>query len=151
VRRRRPDRPAFGEHVVPNSGEAGIGNEDVVACDIFRDIKRGLRSSCERVINDQIIRAFEGEMAMQAASRSATPSRRSISRRTSTPPSDEREPPSKRATMSFSATGDRPGSGSVESTMAGGRSGNGGDRLQQPNPMRNGLRYTRQPLMHNCG
>jgi hypothetical protein len=97
------------------------------------------------------VRSGSRGSAMQAASRSATPSRRSISRRTSTPPSDEREPPSKRATMSFSATGDRPGSGSVESTMAGGRSGNGGDRLQQPNPMRNGLRYTRQPLMHNCG
>ena len=58
--------------------------------------------------------------SMQPASRSATPRRCSISRSTSTPASDDKHPPSKRATTDLPQTGDRPGSGSIRSSMADG-------------------------------
>ncbi len=45
-------------------------------------------------------------------------------------------PPSNRATTDLPDTGDRPGSGSIGSFMAGGRPENRTDWLQQPNPTR---------------
>jgi hypothetical protein len=42
-----------------------------------------------------------------------------ISRSTSRPPSDDSQPPSKRAATALPWTGDRPGRSSVRSTMAG--------------------------------
>src|SRR4051812_49542026 len=64
---------------------------------------------------------------MQAANRSATRRRFSTSRSASTPPSDDNSPPSNWATTALPDTGDRPGSGSIGSFMAGGGSrGRGG-------------------------
>src|SRR5215210_8078618 len=56
---------------------------------------------------------------MQAANRSATRRRFSTSRSASTPPSDDNSPPSNLATTALPDTGDRPGSGSIGSFMAG--------------------------------
>src|SRR4051812_30641460 len=56
---------------------------------------------------------------MQAANRSATRRRFSTSRSASTPPSDDNSPPSNLATTALPAMGDRPGSGSIGSFMAG--------------------------------
>src|SRR4051812_43853386 len=64
---------------------------------------------------------------MQAANRSATRRRFSTSRSASTPPLDDNSPPSNLATTDLPDTGDRPGSGSIGSFMAGGGSrGRGG-------------------------
>src|SRR4051794_41839925 len=57
---------------------------------------------------------------MQAANRSATRKRFPTSRSASTPPSDDNSPPSNLATTALPDTGDRLGSGSVGSFMAGG-------------------------------
>ena len=57
--------------------------------------------------------------SMQAARRSATRRRCSISRKTRMPPSDDNRPPSNLATTDLSATGDSPGSGGIRSIMAG--------------------------------
>src|SRR4051794_12610076 len=59
---------------------------------------------------------------MQAANRSATRRRFSTSRSASTPPLDDNSPPSNLATTDLPDTGDRPGSGSIGSFMAGGAS-----------------------------
>src|SRR4051812_49484412 len=59
---------------------------------------------------------------MQAANRSATRRRFSTSRSASTPPLDDNSPPSNLATTDLPDTGDRPGSGSIGSFMAGGGS-----------------------------
>ena len=56
---------------------------------------------------------------MQAARRSATRRRCSTSRNTRMPPSDDNRPPSNLATTDLPETGDRPGSGSIRSIMAG--------------------------------
>src|SRR3954447_696026 len=56
---------------------------------------------------------------MQAANRSATRRRFSTARSASPPPSDDNSPPSNGATTALPATGDRPGSGSIGSFMAG--------------------------------
>src|SRR5208282_3806268 len=56
---------------------------------------------------------------MQAASRSATRRRCSTSRKTKMPASDDSSPPSNLAITVLPPTGDRPGSGSIESVMAG--------------------------------
>src|SRR5271157_5278464 len=56
---------------------------------------------------------------MQAARRSATRRRCSTSRKTRMPPSDDNRPPSNLATTVLPETGDRPGSGSIRSIMAG--------------------------------
>src|SRR6266511_3892784 len=95
-------------------------------------------SSRKRMMSASVCTVLPGSRrsSMQAARRSAIPSWRSISRTTSRPPSEDRRPPSNRATTSFPAIGDRPGSGRVGSTMAGGRSRNGVASLQQPNPTR---------------
>src|SRR6266478_4278472 len=70
---------------------------------------------------------------MHAAKRSANPSRLSISRKTSNPPSEDSRPPSKRAATALPRTGDRPGRNGVASTMAGGASEDRQIQLQQPN------------------
>ena len=56
---------------------------------------------------------------MQAASRSATRSRCSTSRKTKMPASDDSRPPSNLATTVLPPTGDRPGSDNIELVMAG--------------------------------
>ena len=56
---------------------------------------------------------------MHAASRSATRSRPSISRNANTPPSDDSSPASNLTTTGLPEMEDRPGSGSIGSTMAG--------------------------------
>jgi len=56
---------------------------------------------------------------MQAANRPATSRRCSTSRKASSPPSDERWPPSKRAITGLPPTGDKLGSAGVVSTLAG--------------------------------
>ena len=53
------------------------------------------------------------------AMRSATRRRCSTSRKTKIPPSDDSRPPSNLATIVLPETGDRPGSGSIGSFMAG--------------------------------
>jgi hypothetical protein len=50
---------------------------------------------------------------------SQDPSRLSISRKASNPPSEDSRPPSKRATTGLPCIGDRPGRNGVTSTMAG--------------------------------
>ena len=57
--------------------------------------------------------------SMQAAIRSATRRRPSISRKVKIPPSEESRPPSNLTTTFLPATGDRPASGSIGSFMAG--------------------------------
>ena len=84
--------------------------------------------------------------AMQAAKRPATSRRCSTSRKTSSPPSDERWSPSKRAITGLPPTGDRPGSTGIVSTLAGmvlqiGRIGVSTHFLRRIN----GLYYARQP------
>jgi len=71
---------------------------------------------------------------MQAANRPATSRRRSTSRKTSSPPSDERWPPSKRAITGLPPTGDRPGSAGVVSTLAGMEAPDRQDWRQHPHP-----------------
>lgn len=61
---------------------------------------------------------------------------RSISRKTTTPPSDDNWPPSKRAKTSLPSTGDRPGNGRLGSTMASEYSGTCVVGLRQPSPPR---------------
>jgi len=56
---------------------------------------------------------------MQAAMRSATRRRPSISRKVKIPPSDDRRPPSNLTTTFLPETGERPGSGSIGSLIAG--------------------------------
>src|SRR5260370_28932306 len=56
---------------------------------------------------------------MQAASRSATRRRCSTSRNARIPPSDDSRPPSNLTTTGLPLTDDKPGSGSIESFMAG--------------------------------
>src|SRR5258708_40371035 len=68
----------------------------------------------------------------QPARRSANPSRLSISRKASKPPSEDSRPPSKRATTALPCTGDRPGKNGVTSTMAGVASHDRQIQLPQP-------------------
>src|SRR5271169_6733634 len=56
---------------------------------------------------------------MQAAMRSATRRRPSISRKVKIPPSDDRRPPSNLAITFLPETDDRPGNGNIGSFMAG--------------------------------
>jgi hypothetical protein len=80
------------------------------------------------------------------ASRSANPSRRSISRKASKPPSEDSRPPSKRATTALPCTGDRPGRNGVASTMAGAVPVDPRVQALNPNLLRiNILCYARQP------
>ena len=64
-----------------------------------------------------VISAGSRGSSRHRARRSATPSRPSTSRSTSTPASDDNVPPSKQAFTGRPATGDRPGSGNVRSSM----------------------------------
>ena len=56
---------------------------------------------------------------MQAAMRSATRRRCSTSRKTSTPASDDNNPPSNWAMIFLAPTGDKPGNGSIGLVTAG--------------------------------
>ncbi len=67
-----------------------------------------------------IVRVGSRGSSTQAASRPATSSRRSTSRRLTSPASEDSDPPSKRADTVLPFTGDRPGSGGVVCFMAGG-------------------------------
>ena len=75
---------------------------------------------------------------MQAAKRCAMASRcstsRSTSSRTGSPPSDDMQPASKRATTALPPAGDEPGSVGVGSTLTGMRSGVRWDWCRHPNP-----------------
>src|SRR6516225_9065340 len=85
------------------------------------------------------------------ASRSANPSRRSISRKASNPPSEDRRPPSNRATTVLPCTGDRPGRNGVASTMAGAAPVDPRVQALNPNPTPNQHLVLRPPtLMHNA-
>lgn len=75
-----------------------------------------------------------------------TPSRCSTSRSASSPPTEERNPPPKRAMLGLPPTGDRPGSDGVVSTVAG--AGSQGAWFREWHPVLflfNGLHHDRQP------
>ena len=76
--------------------------------DVWRDIFEALAQECEEAL-----------VFVDASIVSAIPILRSISRTTSTLPSDDNAPPSKRADKSWLATGDRPGKNRVSSDTAG--------------------------------
>src|SRR5271157_155871 len=88
----------------------------------------------------------------QPAKRSATPSRRSISRNANKPPSEDSRPPSNRATTDLPCTGDRLGRNGVTSTIAGVASDDRQIQLQQPNYTPNQRLALHPPaLMHHPG
>src|SRR6516162_2013486 len=88
----------------------------------------------------------------QPAKRSASPSRRSISRKASKPPSEDNVPPSKRATTVLPCTGGRPGRNGVASTMAGVAPVDPRVRAHHQNPTPNQHLVLHPPaLTHNPG
>src|ERR1700674_1446970 len=137
-----------------SSASLNIGSPRSVPASLPSSYPAAIISMRNRIISAKRCTTFSGARGSlrQRASRSANPSRRSTSRKTSNPPSEDSRPPSKRATTALPWTGDKPGRNGVASTMAGVASDDRQIQLQQPNPTPDQSLALHPPeLMHRSG